>query len=87
MGKKSIAESELLNVVGACFSLVLWLTLCSPVRIQASKSTSHTNLQCFLLLLRLYPTLHVFYASLLCFVFWIESKHRIALICILRASP
>lgn len=79
---KSTVESVLLNAVDACFRLVLWLTLCSPVRLQGSKSISHPNPQRFLLLLRLYPALHVFSASLLLFVFWIGNKPRIVLICI-----
>ncbi len=66
---KSIVESVFLNAVDACFSLVLCLTLCSPVRLQGSKSISHPNPQRFLLLLRLYPALH---ASFLFFIFGLK---------------
>lgn len=77
---ESMFESVLLNALDASFSLVGWLTLCSPMRLQGSKSISQPNPQCFLLLLRLYQALHVFSASLLPFVFWIENKPCIVLI-------
>lgn len=77
-----MVESLLLDAVASCFSLVLWLSLSSPARLQGSKSISHPNPQRFLLLLRLYPALHVFSASLLVFVFWIENKPCTVLICI-----